>query len=345
MSFHPPKAASAGRAALTRRQKAAVVVHLLVTGGADPGVRELPAAQQRQLLRDMASLRFIDRETLAEVVAEFAEELDSIGLHFPREPARILALMESQLSLDVVDQLSAELGDALLPGAGPWAHVAELEAETLVELVVKESDEVAAVLLSKLPPARSAELLALIPTERSESITLAFARTEEIAPLAVAHIGMALGRETAARRIPAFQTDGVKRVGDILNAATSGVRRSILDTLDASNPQFAARVRAAVFSFENIPDRIAPRDMPAILRNVDNQVLITAIAGLAPEQAQIAEFILGNISKRMADQLREEIADRDKPSAEAHEEALGTVVAAIREMEEAGELSLVVPED
>ncbi|CTQ50407.1 FliG C-terminal domain-containing protein [Jannaschia donghaensis] len=330
---------------LNRRQKAAVVVHLLVSGGADPGLRELPPAQQRQLVRDMADLRFIDRETLADIVAEFAAELDSIGLHFPRDPAQILALLESQLSMDILDELGAEMGIDGPPGKGPWAQIANLEVEALAELIQHETDEVGAILLSKLPPARAADLMKVLAPDRADRLAAAFARTDDVAPGAVAQIGMALGRETSARPAPAFETDGVKRVGDILNAATSGIRRAILDKLEESNPDFANRVRAVVFSFENIPDRISPRDMPRVMRNVDNAVLVTALAGLSPDQAPVSDFILGSISKRMADQIREEIEERDAPSPEEHEDALGAVVAVVRQMEDDGELSLVVPED
>lgn len=322
-----------------------MVVHLLVTGGADPGLRDLPTAQQRQLVRDMTQLRFINRETLAEVIAEFARELDSIGLHIPRDPAKVLSMLDSQLSLEVIEELSAELGDDLLPGHGHWDKVATLEPEVLVELIDSESDEVSAIVLSKMPPARAADMIRLLPRERADQIAAAFARTDGVASTAVTQIGIALGRETAARKAPVFEMDGVKRVGDILNAATARVRRGIMETLEMSNPDFAARVRAVVFSFENIPDRVAPRDMPRVIRNIDSEVLITALAGIPQDDSAIADFILTTISKRLGDQLREEIEDRSSPTPDEYEDATATIVGVIREMEEEGVLSLSLRED
>lgn len=347
MSFHPPVRGrqTAPASALSRRQKAALVVHLLVAGGADPGLRDLSPAQQRQLVHDMAALRFVDRATLAAVIAEFAAELDGIALHIPRDPARILALLETQLSNDVVDGLMAEFGGGPVPGSGPWEKVAALEPDVLVTMIESESDEVGAILLSKLSAERAAELFRLLPAERSDRIAAAFSRTDGVAPEAVAQIGMALGRETASQPVPAFEADGVSRVGTILNAATSRLRRTILDALDASDPAFAARVRAVVFSFENIPDRIPPKDMPRILRGVDDAAIVTALAGLPPEQANIGEFILSTISSRMADQFREDVAERDPPTAEEVEAATGAIVTAIRDMEEAGDLTLIRSDD
>ena len=339
----PLPAPGGARLRLNRRQKAAIVIHLLVSGGADPGVRDLPADVQRSLVREMAALRFVDHATLAAVVAEFASELDNIGLHFPRDPGRILAALDGRLSLEVIESLTAEFGDDIEAGDAPWQQVAELDGEALLNLIGDETDEVAAILLSKIPPDRAAELVSKMPEERAHGIAAAFARTEDVGPAAVSRIGLALGRATDAQPRTAFPDDPVSRVGDILNRSTGAVRRGILDSLDASDSEFAARVRAAVFSFENIPDRIDPRDLPKVLKGVDNPTLVTALGGMQSEMGEVVDFILGSISKRLAEQIREEISEAGTIGLEAGEEAAGAIVASIRNLEESGEITLVTP--
>ncbi|UWQ16490.1 flagellar motor switch protein FliG [Jannaschia sp. M317] len=336
---------SARRRGLTKGQKAAVIVRLLITGGADPGIRSLPAEQQKQLVRDMSSLRFVDRETLAQTVAEFASELDSIGLHFPRDVDRILTLMDGSLSLEVVEALLADFGGAVGSlGQAAWAEVANLDTGILAAMMQDESDEVCAIMLSKLPPAKAALLLGTLPQDRCDGIAVAFGRTEDVSPEAVSMIGNALGRQSGARKPPAFDTAAVARVGDILNAATSGIRRALLDRLDESDPDFAVRVRAEIFSFENIPDRIDPRDVPRVLRGVDAAVVTQALAGAPPDLAPVVEFILGSISSRLADQMREDMAEGGKVATDAAEEAMSAIVSEIRRLEEEGELTLNAPD-
>lgn len=346
-SFRGPALAgppSPGAAPLTRRQKAAVVIHLLIAGGADPGLRELSAAQQRDIVREMARLRFVDHRILAEVIAEFAAELDSVGLHFPRDTAKVLALLDGRLSLDVIEHLSAEVGDATLGGDAPWAEIAGLEASAILALVAGETEEVTAIMLSKLPPARAAELLAQMPEARADAVASAFARTEDATPAAVARIGRALARLSGERRAPAFASEPVRRVGDILNAATSGLRRGILDRLDRTDADFAARVRAEVFSFENIPARLAPRDVPKVLKGVDSARLATALKGVPPSMEPVRDFLLGSLSNRMADQVRDQIEEIQDVTESDAEAAMAEIVAVIREMEEKGKLTLLAPE-
>ncbi|MGB3409091.1 MAG: FliG C-terminal domain-containing protein [Jannaschia sp.] len=334
------------RRGLTQGQKAAVIIRLLITGGADPGIRDLPRAQQRRLVSEMASLRFVDRRTLAETVAEFAAELDAIGLHFPRDMDRVLALLDGRLSLDVVEALISENGGEIgALGEAAWQGVSDLEPEVLSEMMAGESPEVCAILLSKLPPGKAALLLGGLPQDRTDAIAAAFGRTEDVSPDAVSRIGNALGLQSDSRAVIAFESAAVARVGNILDAATSGVRRTLLDRLDQTDPAFAARVRAAVFSFENIPDRLDVRDIPRVLRGIDNTMLVTVVAGTPPDQTHVTEFILSSISSRLADQLREDAAAMNKVPADQVEEAMSRIVSEIRRMEEAGELSLLAPAD
>ena len=75
-------------------------------------------------------------------------------------------------------------------------------------------------------------------------------------------------------------------------------------------------------------------------------MLITALAGApAAGMEASADYILGNISARMADQLREEVGEAGTPKTSDVEDAMGQVVAAIRALEASGELMLVVEEE
>lgn len=329
---------------LSSRQKAAVVVQLLVSGGVDPGLRDLPPELQRQLVSDMAGLRFIDRETLATVVAEFAAELDAIGLHFPRDPALVIKRLETALDPSVLTRLAEDLGIDPPAGNGVWDSIAAQPDDAIVTLLTEESAEVAAILLGKLPASRAAILLGKMAPERAAEVSAAFARTAQVGPETVGRIGRTLGQLGAGAAKPAFETDAAARMGEIVNAATSGLRRQVLDDLDKVDAPFGQRVRAAVFSFDNIPDRLDPKDAPRILREIDSALVVTALAGITEEEEPVREFLFGNISARLADQIRDEIEERGTVPREDAEAAMAEIAATVRRLEEAGEISLLAPE-
>jgi flagellar motor switch protein FliG len=146
----------------------------------------------------------------------------------------------------------------------------------------------------------------------------------------------------------AFTEPPVDRIGAILNSSPARTRDSVLDGLGQTDADFAELVRKAIFTFANIAERLEARDAPKITRDVEATLLVTALtAALAGSETEkvSAEFILSNMSQRMASQLREEIAERGKVKASEGEEAMGAVIEAIRDLESEGEITLLNPDE
>jgi len=139
----------------------------------------------------------------------------------------------------------------------------------------------------------------------------------------------------------------VERVGAILNVSPSLTRDDVLQGLEAEDAAFAAEVRKAIFTFVHIPARLAPRDAPKITRLVEQPLLVTALAAATgkPGLEAAAEFILANISQRLAQGLREEIGARGRVKDKEAEDAMTAIIAAIRTLEASGEIALVQPEE
>ncbi len=326
---------------LTRKQKAAVIVRLLLAEGAALPLDRMPETMQEDLTAQLGAMRAIDRETLRAVVEEFAHELDSIGLHFPGGLAGALGLIEDHISPATAARLRREAGIAAR--GDPWERIAGLAPERLVAALEEESTEVGAVLLAKLETRRAAELLALLPGTRARELSYAISKTGAVDPDTVRRIGLALAGQLDAEPLRAFPEGPVQKVGDILNAARTTTRDDVLEGLEEEDAEFAAEVRRAIFTFANIRTRVAERDVARIVKAIDPDTLRTALAHAGQTEGLVAarDYLLDNMSKRMAESLREEIAESDAPSTEVGEEAMATVIAEIRRMVDAGELLLI----
>ncbi|KIN60617.1 putative flagellar motor switch protein FliG [Sulfitobacter noctilucae] len=329
---------------LSRKAKAAVVVRLLLNEGADVPLDELPEDLQIALTQQMGAMRVVDRDTLNAVVSEFSEELDRIGLSFPSGIAGALDALDGKISPQTAARLRKEAG--VRQFGDPWARLRELGVDALVPVLENESIEVAAVMLSKLPVAMAAELLGRIPGAKARKITYAVSLTSAVTPDAVDRIGLSLAAQLDSQPERAFADGPVARVGAILNSSTSLTRDEVLTGLDETDQGFANAVRKAIFTFGNIASRIAPRDIPRVLRDVDQAKLVVALAGAeAAGYATARDFILENISARMADQLREEIEAAGKVKAADAEDGMSDVVSVIRRMEQSGDLLFIVEDE
>ena len=342
----PLPAGPGGRASapLSRRAKAAIVVRLLLNEGADIPLEDLPDEMQARLTHQMGSMRLVDRDTLAAVVEEFAEEVDRIGLSFPGSIAGALNALDGKISRQTAARLRKEAG--VRQSGDPWKRLSDLGADQLLPVLQDESIEVAAVMLSKLPVSLSAELLGKLPGPQARRITYAVSLTGSVTPEAVDRIGLSLASQLDSVPATAFDDGPVERVGAILNSSTTLTRDDVLTGLDETDQGFAEAVRKAIFTFANIPARIAARDIPRVLREVDQDQLVIALAGAAAAGYEAsATYVLENMSARMADQLREEMAEAGKVKPADAEEAMSKIVGVIRDMEGRGELLLIVEED
>lgn len=330
---------------LSRREKAAIIVRLMLAEGAPMQLSALPEHMQTALAEQIGQMRSIDRTTLGAVVEEFLTELQELGLSFPGGIEGALAMMDGHISATAANRLRRLAGASAK--ADPWDRIMALPVERLLPVLEQESTEIAAVMLSKLPVPKAAELLGKLPGEKARRVAYAVSMTGNVDPETVRRIGLSLAVQLDNQPSRAFETGPVERVGAILNVSPALTREDVLKGLELDDAAFADLVRRAIFTFVHLPKRVLPRDVPKVARIIDQPVLITALAAATghPEQEAAAEFILGNMSQRLAQALREEMVARGKVKDKDGEEAMNAVVMAVRELESAGELVLITEDE
>ena len=333
------------RRSLTPGQKAAVIVRYLLTEGTSLPLSSLPDHMQAALAEQMAQMRLIDRATLDEVVEEFLSELESVGLAFPGGIEGALSIMDGHISQSAAQRLRRM--SAATSKVDPWERITNLPPERLLPILLNEAVEVGAVMLSKVPVGKAAELLGKLPGERARRVAYAVSLTGNVDPETVRRIGVALLAELDNQPPKAFDQGPVERVGAILNISPTLTRDDVLQGLEAEDAAFAAEVRKAIFTFVHIPARLNPRDTPKITRLVEQPLLVTALAAAQgkPGLEEAAEFILSNISQRLAQGLREEMGTRGRIKDKDAEEAMNAIIGAIRTLEASGELTLIQEEE
>ena len=329
---------------MSLKEKAAVVVRLLLSQGAMPALSQLPESKQTELAVQIARMAPVDQETVHAVADEFANDIERIALSFPQGLDGAIGLLDGFLSEGAAKRLRK-----MAPSdtrRNPWDEIDNVETERLVPVIESESLEVAAVILSKLSTNKAAELLGLMPGETARRITIAITRTEGVSPTIVHQIGSALAEQLDARPITAFTDEPASRVGAILNYTPASVRDDVLTGLETEDAEFAKGVRAAIFTFGNIAERIAPRDVPRIQRDIDADDLTLVVAGAESEiDKGSVQFMLENMSKRMAEGIRDDAAEIKNTKPDEVEAAMLRIVGVIRDLEQQGEIFYVSKEE
>lgn len=325
-----------------RLRKAAMVVQLLLKEGQSLPLDALPESAQDRLSREIGRLKLIDKATLQSVAEEFTAALDNIGLTAPGSMKAALQSLDGHLSAETMTKLRQEFA-----GQDPWSMVTALPEDDLLPISESECPEVCAVLMSKLETKKAAKLLGMMPGERARRIAYAMSRTHHIGAEAISRIGQGLAQSYCKDMDPVFPDPPESRVGAILNSSSAQVREQVLADLLDEDETFGEGVRRAIFTFEDLPERIAPKDVPNVTRELDPVQFITAMAGAVQSGGRLdaaAQFVLENLSSRMADSLRDQINDLGTVNADKADTAQTDVIAQIREAADQGRIELITPE-
>ncbi|PKP84928.1 MAG: flagellar motor switch protein FliG [Alphaproteobacteria bacterium HGW-Alphaproteobacteria-2] len=342
-SPHPASAnAAAPAAALSPQQKAAVLVRLLLRGGAVPALARLSPAEQAALAQAMAQLHRVDRETLRSVIREFLAALEATGVILPGGIEGAMALLDGQISAQAVAQLR---GSGAAPAADPWAEIAARPPEVLAARLAGEHPAIAAAALSRLPTALAAAVLAALPAPQARAVALVIPATEKTPPEVVTRIGAALAARDVDGAPRAFADDAATRFGAILDRTPQETRETLLSGLDREAASFAGAVRRRIFTFAHLPHRLELRDVPRAVRAAAPAVLLPALIHGRVNAPEATEFLLANMSKRLAEQTRGEMAEHPPVAPAAGEAAQADFVAAVRALDAAGEIALIPPEE
>ncbi|NBD28541.1 MAG: flagellar motor switch protein FliG [Alphaproteobacteria bacterium] len=331
---------------LPRARKAALVVQYLLNDGQDLPLSDLPEDSQVRLSRELGALDLVDRATFQAIATEFAEALGNLAMTVPGSLEAVLSGLDGKISPQALQKLRDE--SASKAGADPWKQVLALDPDTLLPVLETESIEIGAVLLSKLPTSKAADLLARLPGEQARRIAHAVSRTADIRPDAVARIGEALAAQYCGAGAPAFPQTPGQRIGAILNSSGAETRDRLLEDLAQQDPDFADTVRKAIFTFADIPARLSPLDVPKVIRDIPGEDLVKALGAAKATGGALAvgaDHILSNMSQRMADSLREEIDELGKIKKADGEAAQTDVVTAIRAAADRGEITLIEPDE
>ena len=130
---------------------------------------------------------------------------------------------------------------------------------------------------------------------------------------------------------------GPKIVADMLNLTGSSVEKSVLDNIDAQDPEVAETVRNMMFVFDDV-SILTDREIQTILREVEQKDLVVALKAASED---VKEKILGNMSDRVRNFIEEEMEFLGPMRLSEVEEVQLRIVQKIRQLEEQGQVNIV----
>ncbi|GAB4142738.1 MAG: flagellar motor switch protein FliG [Planctomycetota bacterium] len=245
----------------------------------------------------------VDRNTILDVLREAAERMQRGGLAL----GDVSRAMKSVLVKAFGEQKGLDFtqrADKDILARKPFAMFETLSAEDLAGVLEDEHPQISAVFLAHLDRRKGGEVLRCMDDERRADLIQRIATLDRTPPDVVQRVLDVMRKKVKDLGLAAMRAEPkgwVKAAAQMLNNMGGG-EKAVLDKIEAVDAEMAAAIREEMFTFDDL-EKLDKKSMQKILAGVDSRELALALKAVTPG---VENAVLGNLSKRAADMVREE---------------------------------------
>lgn len=293
-------------------------------------VHELSAA--------IAQLGRVPSVVVEHLLVQFSGEMSSVAsLHGSFETAE--RLLDGILPDDRVKEIMEDIRGP--SGRTMWDKLSNVSENVLATYLKNEYPQTVAVVLSKLKPDHGARVLAELPRDLSVDVIMRMLRMDSVQKTVLVEVEQTLKNEFMSSLSRSQRRDPHETMAEVFNALDRATEEAMLSALDEKAPDAAERIRALMFTFEDLGNLMPPA-IAAIVRGADKREMALALKG-AP--AAMRDLFFGAMTQRAAKLLQEEMSAMGPVRARDCDEAQSALVRLAKQLADSGEIMLVDPKN
>jgi flagellar motor switch protein FliG len=324
---------------LSKTEKAAIIIAALGAEAAPHIFQGMSETTMRRFAEAMSKLGAVTPKLLEKTIDEFNRELGARN-KVPVGATEARRFLSELLDDDSVSRIMDDVG--LGTGRTIWERLSNSSDQALATFLRHEHPQTAALILSKIRAEKAARVLERLEPAFAQIIVLRLARVPRLDSEVMDLLNEVIQREFLA----VMQREQATRrpadvIGSMMNNVSNNKRGPLMEQLEKEKPKLAKQVQKILFGFADIATRVDPRDAASLARAVDERTMILALKFAESNAPKTVEFILGNISKRLAQRLEQEIKQQPDVLPREGEAAQAAVVASVRELSKNGELRML----
>jgi len=230
---------------------------------------------------------------------------------------------QTSLGIDNGDYLKNLLGDALgdeqaqglierIEMQGQPASIdalKRLDAPGVLEVVRDEHPQIIAVVLSMLEGKVAGEVMKNLSEETHIDVLMRVAKLNTLGPNAMRDLDVVLESRLSKKKVSSGEIQtvvGEQAAATLINNLGPDLGELLKEKMLEQDEALAGRVTALMFVFEDLL-QIDDRGIQTLMRDVNTEDLVVGLKGASPE---MNEKILGNMSSRAAELLKDDMDAR-----------------------------------
>lgn len=315
--------------------KAAVLLMSMGEKDAAEVLKQMGPKEVQKIGAAMTSLRNVTQDTVEYVLNEFLSDCGTqSGLGVGADN-----YVRNMLTTALGEERAKGLLDRILLGgsSGGINALKWMDPRAVTDVIRNEHPQIQAVVLSYLEADQSANILANLPDKVRLEVMMRISALESVQPDALKELNQILEKQFSGKGSnPSTVLGGTRTAAEIMNNLDGAVEQELMEAIRGLDEDLGDQIQDLMFVFENLAE-VDDRGIQALLREVSSEVLIVALKGA---DEFLKEKIFGNMSKRAAELLRDDLEAKGPVRVSEVEAAQKEILTVARRMADAGEIQL-----
>jgi flagellar motor switch protein FliG len=314
---------------------AAILLMLLDESQAAAILKQFDPEDVRTLGAAMFAASNATEAEIAAALDRFVDQGRSLSSLAVRAEPRIRKVMHEALGNVRADNILADIApqsSACALDILRWMDVADIS-----RVVANEHPQVSALIISVLTPEVSAEVLDGFDDIIQADLVCRAAKLAQVPAEAIADLELILGNaKTPGSQSAPVRVGGTGDVARIVNRMKKQSGERVLKSVKKRDKQLGQEIEEEMFIFDNLID-LDTKSLGTLMRSVDASVLGLALKGAS---SVLVDKILGSMSARAADSIRDDMAERGPIKRAEVDEAQREIISVARNLAEDGTIML-----
>ncbi|MBL8783503.1 MAG: flagellar motor switch protein FliG [Deltaproteobacteria bacterium] len=315
-------------------RRAAIAILLLGDDLTKRLFRHFRPDEVRRILAAANDLRGVTEEevliVLEDLVAELEQGVPGVSGHGHR-------IEEAAVSVFGADLLR-QVNNKEVAGIAMQIHaVAADKPDLFAKTIQKEHPQTIAVIMAMLPPEVGGAVLRHLPQDVKADIVRRVARLRTVSSTVVAEVTEKVGREFVR---PSDQgpinIDGMDMAVKLLKKAGPNEEQPILEDMERTDAETTQQLKNKLFTFEDLRF-LHDREVQLVMREIDQRLLPLALKTASPE---LQQKLLGNVSKRAAEMLKDDLQAMGPVTLSQVEEAQNRILQQVLTLATQGRVNI-----
>ena len=287
----------------------------------------------RDISQAMASLGTVSAAAVEDLAREFADSLGQTGNlvgSWETTERMLLRTLPRERVAQIMEEIRGPAGRTM------WDKLGNVNEAVLANYLKNEYPQTVAVVLTKVKAEHAARVLSMLPESFAMEVVMRMLRMESVQKEALDGVEKTLKAEFMSNLARAQRRDAHEMMAEIFNNLDRQSESRILAALEERNRDAAERIRALMFTFDDLV-RLDGQGVQVLLRNVPKEQLILALKGASEN---LRDLFLKNMSERAGKMFKEDLAGLGPVRLREVDEAQAAVVVMAKDLAAQGQITL-----